>query len=553
MPLPSPAVDHIPRYLRALRQRTPPQVLWQLWHRVHRPRPDLRPAPAIRPTSGVWMAFAVKHPRLIDADRIRLLNRERPLTAAAVWNDPAGGAFWLQHLHAFDDLNAPEAEERRDWHRRLIQRWVSENPPGLGVGWAPLPTALRIANWIKWALSGSALNSNWRDCLAVQARWLAAGVARRARTQDLLAEAKGLICAGLFFDGEEAGRWLTAGFDLLARELPAQILPDGGHCERSPMVHALALEDVLDLVNLTRAYTDAVPAAQRDLVAGLPGLAARMLRHLAAMCHPDGEIAFFNDAAWGIAPPQALLRRYARRLGLAAGDDHRDGLHYQRDSGYIRINLGPAAVILDVAPLGAGCTTGHAHADTLSFELSLFGRRVLVNSGTSTYEFGPARLHQRGTPAHNTVTIDALDSSQVGQVALEARRANPYGLQSRLADGFLSIGCAHDGYLSLPGKPVHVREWHLKPDCLVVRDVIEGHCSTAMARFHFHPDLTLVAETDGFRVDLPDGHRLKIAIDEGAAALRPATWHPEFGTSLPNTCLEVLLTQRRTTTTFEWQ
>ena len=39
--------------------------------------------------------------------------------------------------------------------------------------------------------------------------------------------------------------------------------------------------------------------------------------------------------------------------------------------------------IFDVAPLGPDYLPGHGHADTLSFELSLFGHRFITNSGTS--------------------------------------------------------------------------------------------------------------------------------------------------------------------------
>ena len=69
--------------------------------------------------------------------------------------------------------------------------------------------------------------------------------------------------------------------------------------------------------------------------------------------------------------------------------------------------------MLDVGPIGPDYLPGHAHADTLSFELSLHGRRVLVNSGTSVYGIGAERLRQRGTAAHNTLTVDGADSSEV--------------------------------------------------------------------------------------------------------------------------------------------
>ena len=34
------------------------------------------------------------------------------------------------------------------------------------------------------------------------------------------------------------------------------------------------------------------------------------------MCHPDGEISFFNDAAIGIAPSKQSLRHYGKRVGV---------------------------------------------------------------------------------------------------------------------------------------------------------------------------------------------------------------------------------------------
>ena len=129
----------------------------------------------------------------------------------------------------------------------------------------------------------------------------------------LFANAKALVFAGSFFEGEEADGWRERGRRILSRELSRQILPDGGHFERSPMYHAILLEDVLDLVNLAGAYPETVELgplsfywdSARDMGGWLQG-----------MCHPDGVIGFFNDAAVGTAPTVAQLTDYAWRLGL---------------------------------------------------------------------------------------------------------------------------------------------------------------------------------------------------------------------------------------------
>ena len=65
------------------------------------------------------------------------------------------------------------------------------------------------------------------------------------------------------------------------------------------------------------------------------------------------------------------------------------------------VGMPQLTAILDVAEVGPSYQPGHAHADTLSFELSLYGQRVLVNSGTSQYGNDAERYRQRSTGAHD--------------------------------------------------------------------------------------------------------------------------------------------------------
>ena len=72
------------------------------------------------------------------------------------------------------------------------------------------------------------------------------------------------------------------------REIDEQILPDGGHFERSPMYHALLLEGLLDLHNVHRTFDTLIPSPWIES-------AREMLGWLPRMCHGDDGIAFFND------------------------------------------------------------------------------------------------------------------------------------------------------------------------------------------------------------------------------------------------------------------
>lgn len=533
------------RYWETVRHLRPVQIYGRMWFRATRPRPDLRPAPSERHVAGPWVEPAARPPSLFGPDTFRFLNDMR--TLATGWDDPAVEKLWRYNLHYFDDLTAEAAPTRRAWHLALMDRWVAENPVGQGTGWEPYPTSLRLVNWVKWRLAGYQLTPPQLLSLVVQARWLAARLEVHLLGNHLFANAKALVFVGSLFDGPEAETWRRRGLALIERELPEQILPDGGQFELSPMYHALALEDLLDLVNLSRA-TDLPPP--RGLEERIPA----MRGWLAAMTHPDGEVAFFNDAATGIAPPPAALDAYAQRLGYPPLPMAISGQRWLRDSGYIRLDVPGASAILDVARIGPDYLPGHAHADTLSFELSVAGFRAIVNSGTGVYGTGPERLRQRGTPAHSTVAVDRADSSEVWSGFRAARRARPLDLILERADGGWRVACAHDGYRWLPGRPRHHRTWHFAPNRLTVADRVAGQpTAPATAAFHFHPDLTASLAPDGSGALSHKGAPLlHWTIEQGRARLEPGTWHPQFGTSVANQRLMLDLLNNESCIQFSW-
>jgi uncharacterized heparinase superfamily protein len=208
---------------------------------------------------------------------------------------------------------------------------------------------------------------------------------------------------------------------------------------------------------------------------------------------------------------------------------------------------------LDVAPIGPDYLPGHAHADTLSFELSLGRQRVIVDSGVSCYGEEPERLRQRGTAAHNTVEIDGQDSSEVWSGFRVARRAYPFDLRMMESEGV--VACAHNGYRRLPGRPIHRREWHFHEGALQIRDMIEGDFQRAVGRLHFHPDVRLIPSSydckEG-KIVLPGGREMHWQIEKGQGRLTAATWHPKFGLSIPNQCLETSFLDRETVVKLSW-
>jgi uncharacterized heparinase superfamily protein len=235
-----------------------------------------------------------------------------------------------------------------------------------------------------------------------------------------------------------------------------------------------------------------------------------MLMWLQQMSHPDGRIAFFNDATFGVAPEPQALQDYAARLGTAPCPGQLG------ESGYIRLEREGTVVLFDAAPLGPDYQPGHAHADTLSFELSQNAARIIVNSGISEYEVGPERLRQRGTAAHSTVSVDGADQSEVWSAFRVGRRARPMEVTT---DHTTTAQAAHDGYRRLLGPVIHKRRLQLTPNRLLITDRLQGRENHQVELyFHLHPGASPEIRMDP-----------RLVREE-----RPSTYHPGFNLSVPN-------------------
>lgn len=539
-------------YWHTLRHLKPVQFFGRLWFRFYQPNPDLRPAPCLRALTGEWGFPARRQVSLRSPSVFRFLNETHNLDDVG-WNDRGVQKLWLYNLHYFDDLNACNGHSRRDWHAVLLKRWVAENTPALGCGWEPYPISLRFVNWVKWQLAGNVLSGVCVQSLATQVRYLSKRLEWHLLGNHLFANAKALVFAGMFFQGSEADTYLKKGLSIINRELSEQVLPDGGNFERSTMYHSIFLEDVLDLINIAQAYSGCI---DDKVVKNWRETAVRMLSWMIGMVHPDDQIALFNDAAFDVAPEPAELSAYAERLGLCVAEPVtgvRWQLQHWPESGYIRLNSPDAVALLDVAPVGPDYMPGHAHADTLSFELSLFDQRVVVNGGTSRYGLGQERLRERQTVSHSTVEVAGQSSSEVWGGFRVARRAYPLDLVTSQEHELLSVICSHDGYTRLPNKPIHRREWVMDSSGLLVTDRVVGGEYFAVARYILHPAVQIAeAGENEWLLVLPRGENVHIKVLTGRAKLEPANYAPEFGRVLPTHCLAVSLATGLARTQLIW-
>ena len=521
------------RYWNTIRYLKFSQIYDRVKKKILSVKVDLSSSGILRKQVGEWIKPAQQSQRMFGTHLFCFLNERHDVTSTNDWNNDQWDKLWLYNLHYFDDLNSIDADKRVHWHFALIQRWIDENPPSFGNGWEPYPSSLRIVNWIKWGLTKNQLTERCLDSLAVQVRYLSHNLETHLLGNHLFANAKALLFTGLFFEGDEADELYQMGIQLIQQELSEQVLEDGGNFELSTMYHLIFLEDLLDLVNIHHAYERAVPEGVEERI-------VTMLKWLDLMCHPDGEISFFNDAALGVTPSVKEIKNYGVRLRcLLSNAEICKGLTDLPDSGYSRVEIDDAVALIDRAAVGPDYLPGHAHADTLSFELSLFGQRVIVNSGTSVYGIGDNRQVERGTAEHSTVVVDGENSSEVWGGFRVARRARIIDRKQSKTHGVVQLNAGHDGYTRLTGKPVHYREWLFEEGTLSIHDKVTGRGNHEVKSvLPIHPDIKVLSIDENRAVLDVRGYEIVVTVEgTGVLEATKSFYHPEFGMSVENTKL----------------
>jgi uncharacterized heparinase superfamily protein len=456
-----------PRLLKAMRYADAARHM-QLRQLAHRPRRMLPAAllAAGSPGASGWRPLAAgagvdpapqsgPQPDPAVDGTFRFVGAERRF-APGFWEAGDGGRLFDFHLHAFAELAAYAAGPRADaadaFWARVIGDWLRECGRPAGDAWHPFPTSGRVIAWCA-ALSRGGwpgdLEAAMRASLARQLLLLRRAVEHDIGGNHVLRNGAALAIGGACLQDAAA---LRRGKAVLARELPRQILADGGHEERSPSYHRAVLADLRDVAAvLERSGEDA---------AAIAATADRMATWLAALAGPDGRLPLLNDAWEG---PPVDGRPSDPLTDLAA-------------TGYVVLRHGGDQAVLDLAPVAPAHLPPHAHADVGSFTLWIDGRPVVVDPGAYAYE-EPERGRFRATAAHATLEVDGRDQFdawgpfRAGWMPNVERPRKIKGQSLYVPAQLLVV--EHDGYRRLPDPVRHRREFEWIPgEGLTVRDTI---------------------------------------------------------------------------------
>jgi uncharacterized heparinase superfamily protein len=509
------------RYWRTLKHLRSSQLFYLVRHRIlNRNKigrwPEayvaLRTCPSqLKLKMAEWQPALAR--QIIQTGNVRFLEPEGQGPKQAPWWEEEIARRQIFHANYCDflnvDLNGPEDSQLLRLATRIALSWCDQNPRGTEVGWLPFIQSLRIVNWLKYLFRNASRAEKIGDgakieqmlaSLRVQMLSLESRLEKELLANHFLRNAKALVFAGALLEAPESDRWRSLGQQILREQIAEQILPDGGHIERSPMYHAWILDDLLDIHHLF----EFCPPDSPECALEVSRCINTMGRYLSQVIHPDGEIALFNDSQLDVTRPTLQILSDA---GAPLENSLQSGIEVKAmcNTGYatIRDTIARSFLIFDCGPLGPDYQPGHGHSDVLSYELTLQGQRVIVDTGVSSYERGPERHYERSTAAHNTIRVDGVEQAEIWGGFRVGRRPAVSPIHCGEISGCQFVHGTHFGYKHLD--VVHSRAIvRLDGDSWVFVDTLSGKGRHKIESFiHFHPSIRLLPYT-GSQISSPD-------------------------------------------------
>jgi uncharacterized heparinase superfamily protein len=406
------------------------------------------------------------------------------------WAPPSVSPEWLAAWHGFEwisDLAAAGGVAREAAHE-LVQSWIAENNGWSGLAWRSDVVATRVFAWIAYLDEivrrgqDDPLRRAMLTSLVSQIRHLARTASWESTGADRLRSLKGLISGMAVLGGPEPR--LKRVLRTLERELSSQILPDGGHVSRSPSLQLQVLQDLIDTRAVLRSAQIEVPAALKDAI-------ERMAPMLRFFRHGDRRLALFNDSLEedGVLIDLVLTRSESK--GRAPS--------HAPDTGFDRLQASKSLVLIDTGKPPPRGFDDHAHAGTLSFELSHERERIIVNCGAYRGPKPNWWRVARASAAHSVAVVADTNSVEIRAEGTLGRIPASVLRERAEHEGQQWVSATHDGYRERFGL-IYARQLFLSADGEDLRgeDKLTGLPGAAFAvRFHLHPSVQASLDRDG--------------------------------------------------------
>jgi uncharacterized heparinase superfamily protein len=242
--------------------------------------------------------------------------------------------------------------------------------------------------------------------------------------------------------------------------------------------------------------------------------------------HGDGGLALFNDSneeeGWQVD------------MALSRADGKTRTLTQAPMSGFQRLTAGRVAVLVDSGAPPPPGFDAHAHAGTLSFEMSVGRERLIVNCGAHPGDAG-WRLAQRMTAAHSTLTLADTNSSVMLPAGGLMRGPDIVACRREEADGNVWLDLSHDGYVPAFGLTHRRRLFlagsgdELRGEDRLAADADGGIPEAGRGfaiRFHLHPLVQATPAQNGMAaiLRLPSGNGWRLRSTDHQVALEESIY-----------------------------
>ncbi|MFA5593307.1 MAG: heparinase II/III family protein [Micavibrio sp.] len=421
----------------------------------------------------------------------------------ANWSPEGVDESWIKYIHGFEwlrDLKTLGGDKGRLAARAMISNWMEQHPHFDETCWRADILGLRLSNWLSsFTFFGESASEEFQECfyisLARQVRHLARATPGNLSGIALLQAIRGLAYAGLAMEGREP--LLEQALTLLHKEIGRQILSDGGHVSRSPQQLLEAIVILIDIRAALRHGGYPCPERiQHALDRAVPAL--RFFRHT------DRGLALFNGAQEG---KEDLMKQVLMQAGSRART-----LNSLPHTGYERIAVGRALILMDTGKPPKWPHDVTSHAAPLAFEMSYGRERIIVNCGTH-----PANADWqdmlRFTAAHSTAVIDDRNACEIHKDGTLSRKPKKVTCDREDKIDMVLVDASHDGYVPVNGI-THRRRLYLADQGNDLRGEDTLTCTTGLnrphriaVRFHLHPKVgvSLIKEDQEAILILPGG------------------------------------------------
>ncbi len=385
------------------------------------------------------------------------------------WNYSVHGKLWNYNLQYLDYIN------QEDINLDIRLGWIEEIYSALHSGNLkpePYPASLRAMNVIRFFSSKPTLIAQYpelQSALYAELNYLKVHYEYHLLGNHVLENAFSMLMGGHYFQNSD---WTKKAEKVLREQLNEQILNDGAHFELSPMYQRIILFRLLEAISYLDSFI--------ELNTFLRKKAEKMLGWITKMSFSNGDTPHFNDSSNGIALSVYQLQKLAQLLNLETSEIKLS------DSGYRKIINEKMELIADVHGISPTYQPGHAHADHLSFVLYVHGKPFIVDPGTSTYSISERRNWERSSMAHNTVTVNSMNQSEVWSGFRVGRRAKVNIIEDH--KNLIRASVEYSGVS-------HIRTFISDSSSLIIEDEVRASGSVAL-RFYLHPSVVITQQQD---------------------------------------------------------